>query len=100
MAGLGHHLKVNTSTLDRGLHECLSNARVPEDLIQKLLDQSGHTRWTNLDSFYYHFEPDSLSAGIEICLAHFPDYKKSRDSARPNHAFLRESGHLRQAWDG
>ena len=90
--------KINTSTLDRGLFECLTNSGVPGDLIKDLVDPSGFTRWKNLDSFYYHFEPDSLSAGIEVVLSQYAEYRRSRDSSKPNFAFLRESGHLRQAW--
>ena len=96
--GLSVHPKVNTSTVDRGLNECLRNSSVPEDLIAKLMDPAGHTRWKNLDTFYYHFEPDCLSAGIEVCLSQYPEYKKSKDPSKPNHNYFREQGHLRHAW--
>ena len=89
---------VDTSAQDRGFYQCLHNAGLEEGLIKALCSKDGDTRGKELKQFFYYFEPDSLSAGIEALLGSFPEYRKSRYADRPNHNYLREASHIRQAW--
>ena len=89
---------IDPSSGDKGLRKCLQDADTAPELIELLLDKEGFTRWKNLSQFFYYFEPDSLSSGIEAILALYPQYKKAGMGERPNHFFQREQAHLREAW--